>query len=290
MTTPTSTSPTPNASNGGASVGAMRPPANGSAPQPPAPKRGMSRGVVALVVVGALVAGVAIGGVLFARSSSNDDQTAGPPASDSAASSSTASSVVAADAVTPDADPLRGGTGAGGEDPTDPAAVDPGVPRVQAPANVPGYSYSEPENSPTPLPPTLPVEVSVSSLEGLRAGDPINIRVVPTGGSETFGFRARLCQKNATIEGLYDFFPEVAPNCISAPLSANSDAYVEVKAQPPYQVAEGAFRVGLGTDTFTMDDGSRASVTCTQQDPCQLVLQVHVPYGFGYYRYDLSFA
>lgn len=249
----------------------------------------MSRSVVAVVVVGALVAGVAIGGLLFARSSANDDQSASAPDPGSAASS-TVSSVVTSDAAAPGADSLRAGSSGGGDVALGPEAVDPAEPRVQAPANVPGYSYSEPENSPTPLPPTLPVEVSVSSLEGLRAGDPINIRVVPTGGSETFGFRARLCKPDATIEGLYDFFPEVAPNCISAPLSASSDAYVEVKATPPYQVAEGVFRVGTGTDTFTMDDGSRASVSCTAQDPCQLVLQVHVPYGFGYYRYDLSFA
>jgi hypothetical protein len=285
MSTPISTSPTPNASNGG--VRAARPSANVAVP--PEPKRGVSRIVVAVVVVGALVAGVAIGGLLFARSSSDDDEAAVSP--DSSVASSTVSSVAGPDApVTPDADALRSGSGDGGVGLATPGAVDPAEPRVQPPANVPGYAYSEPGNSPTPLPPTLPAEVSVSSLEGLRPGDPINIRVVPTEGSETFGFRARLCKKDAVIEGLYDFFPEVAPNCISAPLSANSDAYVEVKTEPPYQLAEGAFRVGTGTDTFTMDDGSQASVSCTQQAPCQLVLQVHVPYGFGYYRYDLSFA
>ena len=62
------------------------------------------------------------------------------------------------------------------------------------------------------------------------------------------------------------------------------------KVEPPYQIAEGTFRVGLGTDTFEMEDGSQASVTCSKAEPCQLVLQVHVPYGFGYFKYDLSFA
>jgi len=283
MTTPTPT---------GRMAGASTPPAsNGSRPLAPPPKRGMSRGVVAVVVVIALVAGVVIGGLLFARSSSDDDQAANDPAVESSSTTSTSTSAVDGQSPgVPDADTPRGGSGDGGDAAVGPAELDPSTPRVQAPANVPGYAYSEPENSPTPLPPTLPVEVSVSSLEGLRPGDAVNIRVTPTGGSETYGFRARLCKKDAVIEGLYDFFPEVAPNCISAPLSAGTDAYVEVKAQPPYQLAEGAFRVGLGTDTFTMDDGTLASVSCTKQDPCQLVLQVHVPYGFGYYRYDLSFA
>ena len=141
------------------------------------------------------------------------------------------------------------------------------------------------------MPPAiLPAEVSLSSTENLRPGDPIHIRVVPTSGSELYGFRARLCKKDATIEGLYDFIPEAAPNCISKPLSTTSDAFVEVKGEPPYQLSEGTFRVGLGTDVFTLDDGSPGEVACTKQDPCQLVLQVHVPYGFGYFKYDLSFA
>jgi hypothetical protein len=244
-----------------------------------------NRGFLAVLVLVALVAGVAIGGAFFARTVSDPDD-------DTASAQSDASSTTTRE---PNGDGEEGSDAASGESglsvtppPGEPA--DPSELRVVPAASGGEWAYSEPEQSPTPLPPTLPAEVMLSSTQNLAPGDPVHIRVSAKEGSQMFGYEVRLCRKDAPIEGMFDFFPAVAPNCIANPLSPDSDSYVEVRAQSPYQAADGTFRVGLGTDTYTMDDGSTASITCSKSSPCQLVLRVQVPHGFGYYKYDLGFA
>jgi hypothetical protein len=248
-----------------------------------------NRGFLGVLIVIALVAGVAIGGAFFARTvSDEDDGTAS--AQEAGTSTTTASTVPAGsgDAAPPPS------SGSVDPAPAEPPGVpaDPAALRYVAPANGPEipWDYSEPENAPGPLPPALPVDVELSSTTDLRPGDAVRIRVTGKDGSQMFGFRARLCKKDARIENLYDFFPTIAPNCIANPLGAGTDAYVEVQSPEPRRTAEGAFRVGLGTDSFSLEEGGQASVTCSRAEPCQLVLQIHVPYGFGYAKYDLTFA
>jgi hypothetical protein len=257
-----------------------------------------NRGFLGALIVIALVGGIAIGGAFFARTISDDDTGEAQPPESTATTSTTAGSGAGdagsdagADGGSGGGEEYDGGAGAdggsGGGDVTDPR----GIEVVQA-SNGRPYTYRDEDRSPTELPQELPVEVRMSSTQDLTAGQGVDITVVPTEGSEMFGFQVRMCKPEAALANLYDFlFPTLNGDCVSAPLSPGSDSFLEVKADPPYQTGSGTFRVGTGTDNFTLDDGqTRASVTCDRTNPCQLAVLVHVPYGFGILRYDLSFA
>jgi hypothetical protein len=114
--------------------------------------------------------------------------------------------------------------------------------------------------------------------------------VTPTNGSNIYGYEARLCAPNAKFLVEYDFYPTQTGNCVLQPLSADSDAHVYVKENPPYTSADLTFRVGEGTSTYTDQNGKNVSITCGHDHPCQLVLLLQVPYGFGFATFPLSYA
>jgi hypothetical protein len=147
------------------------------------------------------------------------------------------------------------------------------------------------EGTGTLPPPELPVTVRMSSTSDLVDGQPISISITPKEGfpSEVYGFEARFCKADATFRGLYDFFPTVASKCINAPVSSNSDAYLEVRGSQPYQLAEGTIRAGIGSDAFTTEDDKGVQITCDQSHPCKLVLMIQVPYGFGFQEFPLTY-
>ncbi|MEJ5256039.1 MAG: hypothetical protein WHS89_11860 [Acidimicrobiales bacterium] len=248
--------------------------------------------LTAAALVAALVGGVALGAALFARDRSPQETTAGERTADRPADPTTTS--IPADV---DADRQAASSRASGQvgAPGDPAGT-PGdagaLPAVQ-PANQPVYAYQEADagrrNTGTVPPPTLPVTVRMSSTDGLVDGQPVTIRVEAKEHSEMYGFEARICRADATFRGLYDFFPTVAGTCAAEPLSPNSDVYLRVQGEFPYQAAEGTIRVGMGSNTFTLEDDRRATVSCDREHPCKLVLMIQVPYGFGFQEFPISY-
>ena len=99
-----------------------------------------------------------------------------------------------------------------------------------------------------------------------------------------------LCSGTAAIENFYDYTPDPAGNCILHPLSHGSDAYLEVPVAPPYHTGTLHFRVGVGTSTFTTENLQHVSITCGPGHPCQLVVRLQYPHGFGFKAFRVTYA
>ena len=212
--------------------------------------------VVVLIVVGAVVA---------TRSSSGSG-----PESDAGASS-TVTSVDASTTSAPSA-----------TSPTSTAAVSPGASTTVTPTSTPHDPHF-------PLA-DLPLTVTETRTTGLKDGDKVSFHIVPTSGSQAYGVSIRLCAADATFPALDDFEPATAGKCIGHALSADSDVLVETAGSPPYQGLDAEFRVGVGTDTYTMTDGTPVSISCGPANPCQLVLLLQVPNAFGFKTYPVTFG
>lgn len=135
----------------------------------------------------------------------------------------------------------------------------------------------------------IPLNVAVSNTKGLKDGDPVTIHVTPKPGSVVFGFEAFLCKSGTTYAFDADIRPDDTGKCVAHKLSPISDDYLEVRAQPPYTSADATFRVGVGTDTFQLTDGSPASVTCGPSNPCAVVLKLQYPNGFGFEAFPVTY-
>ena len=246
-----------------------------------------------LLAIAAVVALAFAVGLVVAGRTNHDDTaaSASPPASDVAASSSTTASPGSTDLGAPNGivqTPNGGGLGDG-------SASGAGALDVVEPATPVEYAYTEPDtaqkNGDT-IPPTPQVQVSMSSTQNLHDGDPITIRVTPTpgSGSKIYGFDARVCVKDAPIKNMYDYFPTVSGLCAVDPLSPSSDAHIQVAGTPPYEAVDMTFRAGTGSNSFTTDRDTGATVRCDSGHPCDLVLWIQVPYGFLFEHFPLTFA
>lgn len=139
--------------------------------------------------------------------------------------------------------------------------------------------------------PDMPLTVEVSSAtEGLRPGDVVSAVTTPSGGSQAFAVEARLCRGDVAIMFDAEMFPTRAGLCIAKPFVEGTDSFVEIVNRPPYGPITVKFRVGTGTQTFTLQDASQTSITCDATTPCQLVLKMHYPNGFGFKGIPLTFA
>ncbi|MDQ6927549.1 MAG: hypothetical protein M3159_02660 [Actinomycetota bacterium] len=136
----------------------------------------------------------------------------------------------------------------------------------------------------------LPLDVTLSPTSNLHDGSEIALHVVPKQGSQIFGFEAFLCADKVPFSYDSDIRPTLSGKCVSKKLSPVSDDYEEVAAPPPYQSVDGTFRVGVGTDTYTMRDGKPVTITCGPGHPCQLVLKLQYPNDFGFAAYPLTFG
>lgn len=265
----------------------------GDPSEPPRASR-RRRVAVPILVVLALLAGVAIGSVLFARSTSapSGDAAAAPTADPTSTEATIVGDAPAGDASAPGGAPGVGEADPGGSDADQPA---PDGLQVVTPAAGAPYAYTESdrglEGTGTLPPPELPITVRLSATTDLVDGQPISISVTPKDGfpTEVYGFEARFCKADATFSGLYDFFPTVSAKCIDAPVSASSDAYLEVRGSQPYQIAEGTIRAGVGSNAFTTEDDKGVRITCDGDHPCKLVLMVQVPYGYGFQEFPLTY-
>jgi hypothetical protein len=136
----------------------------------------------------------------------------------------------------------------------------------------------------------IPLQVKVSSTSGLHDGSVVTVAVTADKGSQYYGLDARLCAGTAHIENFYDYTPDPAGNCILKPLSADSDAYLEQATAPPHTSGTLSFRVGVGTDTFTTENATKASITCGPGHPCQLVVRLQYPDNFGFRSFPIIYS
>lgn len=111
----------------------------------------------------------------------------------------------------------------------------------------------------------------------------------PAGGSQAFAVEARLCRGDASIMFDAEMFPTRAGLCIARPFVEGTDSYIEILNQPPYGPITVNFRVGIGTQTFLLQDATQSTITCDAANPCQLVLKMQYPNGFGFQGVPLTF-
>lgn len=163
-----------------------------------------------------------------------------------------------------------------------PSTTDPGP----APSAAPTASLG-PRTTPTTAP--LPLNVNVTPAQGAVDGQVVTIEVTPAGGSQVFGFEAFLCKGGVDFLLDADIRPDETGKCVSKPLSPGSDDYQLVAAEPPYQSVTSQFRVGVGTDSFTMQNGRTATITCGPGNPCQLVLKLQYPDAYGFRAFPVTY-
>ena len=125
----------------------------------------------------------------------------------------------------------------------------------------------------------IPLEVAVSGTTNLHDGQVVTVTVTADPGSAFYGLDARLCAGSPAIATFYDYTPDPAGNCILHPLSAHSDAYLQVPVASPYKTGTLTFRVGVGTDHFTTENLDKVAITCGPGHPCQLVVRLQYPHG-----------
>ncbi|CAB5078108.1 unannotated protein [freshwater metagenome] len=138
--------------------------------------------------------------------------------------------------------------------------------------------------------PMMPMSVSVSKTSGLHSGDVVSVTATPSNGSQAFGVEARLCRGDASIQFDGQMLPTRAGLCISKPFSDGTDSFIEVLNKPPYGPIVVTFRVGTGSQTFGLQDGTQSTITCDATHPCQLVLKMQYPNGFGFQGFPLVFG
>jgi hypothetical protein len=178
----------------------------------------------------------------------------------------------------------------------EPAAVIGGEPVPATSETGDGFAYTDPEeareHTGTVPPPVLPATVKLSGTQGLRDGDPVNIRIDAEEGSQVFAFTVHLCRRDAKIRNDYDFLsaPGGRANCTANPLSPRSDGPLRFQGEGEFRSVQGTFRVGVGTDRFETIDGTQGTISCGPGNPCKLVLKIQVPYGFGYQEFPITYA
>ncbi len=136
----------------------------------------------------------------------------------------------------------------------------------------------------------IPLKVQASATTGLHDGQAVTVTVTADPGSDFYGLDARLCAASPAITTFYDYTPDPAGNCILHPLSANSDAFLQLPVSPPYHTGTLTFRVGVGTDRFTTENLQKVAITCGPGHPCQLVVRLQYPHAFGFRSFPVTFA
>lgn len=137
--------------------------------------------------------------------------------------------------------------------------------------------------------PGMPVKVTVSATTGLRSGEIVSATASPANGAPVYGVEARLCSGAASIQFDGQLFPTRAGLCLPKPLSEGTDSFVEIKNEPPFGPVDVKFRVGTGSQTFALQDGTQSTITCDSTHPCQIVLKLHYPNGFGFQGVPVTF-
>lgn len=230
---------------------------------------------------------VMIGGIAIFSARSPTSSTAGAGGTSSLSPSLGTGTTVAGPVATTIGSDATGNTVASDA----PASTDAPPPSALVPnprVTPPGPTVVVPPGD-APAPP-IPAQVNVTGNSGARDGTPVVVRVQADGGSKLYGIEARLCRAGATFVFDADFLPTATGNCIARPLSAGSDAKVEVPVPAPNQSGELTFRVGVGTDAFPDREGNVVNITCGPGNPCQVVVKVQYPNGFGFKTYPVTYG
>lgn len=253
-----------------------------------APSGERGRSVRPFVVAAVITVGVIALAVVLTRGSSSPAATtaSGPATTQASAPTSVTGAVggpTAADAEVPPTVPAPGADASS-------SVVPPSAPSSVAPAADPQATAPQPLPAPEPqAPKVIPVNASVSGTSGLADGAKVAIHVSPQAGSQAFAYEAFLCKAGATFSNDADIRPTQMGKCLPEPLSASSDNRTEVIGQAPYQALDGTFRVGVGSRTFRTQRGETVTITCGPGNPCQLVLKLQYPNGFGFKAFPLSY-
>jgi hypothetical protein len=175
--------------------------------------------------------------------------------------------------------------------PGEPAAPEPHPapldPTTGEPVEVASSGAVDPLNV---APDELPVEATVvSATTGLADGDVVTIEVAARDGSEIYVAEARLCAGDQEISEDIDMRPSLTGKCVSSPLSAGSDDFVSVASVPPYESLRLDFRAGVGSQTYTMQSGDEATITCDREHPCVVAVKFQVPNGYGFRTYPVEY-
>lgn len=153
-------------------------------------------------------------------------------------------------------------------------------------------SFQSSANTIPPKPyttPSMPLSATVSGNNGVRSGDVVKVRAEPNAGSQMYGIDARLCRGDVGISNEGAFRPTVGGNCIIDPLAPDTDAVVNLENPTPDKGLDVEFRVGTGTTTFKTQSGKDATITCGPSNPCQIVLKLQYPNGFGFQAFPVTF-
>jgi hypothetical protein len=143
----------------------------------------------------------------------------------------------------------------------------------------------------TTLPPApLPLKAEVKGTKGLTDGDEVTITVRADKDSQVFAVEMRLCRQGTVVSNDGDMLPTVTGQCASKPLSPGTDGFKVASGEPPFDQVTATYKVGTGTDTYKMDDGTENSVTCDASHPCVLAVKYQIPNGFGFRTYPLTFS
>jgi hypothetical protein len=141
-----------------------------------------------------------------------------------------------------------------------------------------------------PVAQAIPLNVSVSNTTGLRDGDTVTVHVVPKPpGTVVYGFEMFICAPDQTFQLDADIRPTYTGKCITQALSASSGDYTKVAAAAPYTVADGSIKVGVGTNSYTTQQGKPVTIQCGPGHPCQLVLKLQFQDAYGFQAYPLTF-
>ena len=136
----------------------------------------------------------------------------------------------------------------------------------------------------------VPESSGVPQTEGVVDGQAVTVHASPEPGSQLFGVEARLCRGDVAVVTDGDFAPTLGGKCIDKPLSTASDAKIVVVGVEPYAGLDVTFRVGVGSTTFkTQYDGSK-TITCGPATPCQIVLKLQYPKGFGFKGIPVTYS
>ena len=147
------------------------------------------------------------------------------------------------------------------------------------------------ETAPTePVTKEIPLAVAISNTSGLHDGDAVTVHVTPKDpGKVVFGFEMFICADGASFQLDADIRPAFTGKCIEHPLSTSSGDYVKVPAAAPYQSVNGTIKVGVGSDSFTTQNGKSVTIACGPAHPCQLVLKLQFQDAYGFQAYPLIF-
>lgn len=137
--------------------------------------------------------------------------------------------------------------------------------------------------------PSMPLSIAAQGNSKVGSGDVVTVRAEPNAGSQMYGVDARLCRGDVGISNEGAFRPTVGGNCIIDPLSPGTDAVVNLENPTPEQGLDIEFRVGAGTTTFKTQSGKDVKITCGPSNPCQIVLKLQYPNGFGFQGIPVTF-